>query len=59
MSISAIIGYIATLIALGFGITATFSVAEKPGLLDFGKKGWATRVRQQRALCTPLMVPQR
>ncbi len=50
MSISAIIGYIAILIALGFAITATFSVAEKPSLLDRGKKGWATRVRQHWAL---------
>ena len=38
MSISAVVGYIAILIALGFGVTATFSVVEKQSLLDRGRK---------------------
>ena len=50
MSISAVVGYIAILIALGFGVTATFSVVEKQGLSDRGKKSWATRARHYRAL---------
>jgi len=50
MSISAVVGYIAILIALGFGVAATLSVVEKQGLLDRGRKSWATRARHYRAL---------
>jgi hypothetical protein len=50
MSISGFIGYVAILIALGFAITATFSVAEKRGLLDRRKRNQAAHVRHQRTL---------
>jgi hypothetical protein len=48
MLISGFIGYVPILIAFGFAITATFSAADKRGLLDRGKRSQAAR-----ELCRP------
>jgi hypothetical protein len=50
MSISAVIGYVVCLIALGFVVGALFWVADKNGLLDYVKRNPATRARHHRAL---------
>jgi hypothetical protein len=48
MSISAVIGYVAILIALGFVVGALFWAADKRGLLDYVKRSQANRVRHHR-----------
>jgi hypothetical protein len=50
MSISALVGYVAILIALGFAITATFSAADERGLLDRRKRSQAAHMRHLRGL---------
>jgi hypothetical protein len=50
MLISAIMGYVAFLITLGFAIAAVFWAADKHGLLDLGKKRRPKRVRHHRVL---------
>ena len=55
MSISGLIGYVAILIALGFAITATFSAADKRGLLDRRKRSQAAHV--SNFVRTPIKPP--
>jgi hypothetical protein len=50
MTILAVIGYVAILIALGLVVSALFWAADKYGLLDYVKRSPATRVRHHRAL---------
>jgi hypothetical protein len=48
MSISAVIGYVVILIALGFVVSALFWAADKRGLLDYVKRSQAPRARHRR-----------